>query len=230
MKMRWWTAALALLLLAAPGAAQQAGFELTARAGVLFAGGTRGPVAPAAPGWLLELAAADATPAVELAATLPIPSRSFSVRVLGMATRSATAEGRFTCYPGLACPALLMETKADVSLRAAVADVLLRPTSVLGLEPFVALGAGVKQFRYDWPAASNFVQAGDNTETLYGVHAGAGFSFGLFGGRFEAEVADYWNAEGRAFGVGEADPSNLGTRHKSEHDVAVSLGWRLLRF
>jgi len=226
--------ALAGALLLAPGAARAQSpvrIDVVPRAAVYAPRNELGGVAQAGGPWYLRLGRADASPAFELEASIRLPALPFSLRLVGLASLPADVSGIFDCYPGLACPAILLESAAEVRVLGAVADLVwtLLP-AMAPVRPFLLLGAGVKRYRYSWPAGEVLAEGGDHAASSFTTHAGAGIEFGVLGQSFRVEAADWWSGRGREIG---ADPGVAGfgaPRRRPQHDIAVSVGWRMLRF
>jgi len=189
-----------------------------------------GAVAPAGAVRYLELGKTDPTPALGAAVEVPGPISALGLRVSGVALLPAGASGFFDCYPGLACPAVLLEGDADVWALAATADLLFSPFRGRGVRPTVIAGYGLRRYAYDWAAPPVLVQAGSHRETTHAVRAGLGLSADLLGGSFRLEAVDLWSPRGDR--IRPAGPSGQlsAPGRRSQHDLLLSLGWVLLRF
>jgi len=221
-------------LLAAPAMARAQSpvrIDVIARAAAYVPGGRLGGVARAGGPWYVRLDRADAAPAFELQASIRLPAWPVSLRVVGLASLPADVDGIFDCYPGLACPAILLESAAEVRVLGAVADLVWAPlAAVAPVRPFLALGAGVKQYRFSWPAPEVLVESGRHTESAFAAHAAVGIELGLIGQVFRIEAADWWTGRGAPIGD---DPDLTGfaaPRRRAQHDLVVGIGWRMLRF
>jgi hypothetical protein len=221
-------------LLLAPGAARAQSpvrIDVVPHAAVYAPRNELGGVAQAGGPWYLRLGRADAAPAFELEAGIRFPVLPFSLRLVGLASLPADVSGTFDCYPGLACPAILLESAAEVRVLGAVADLVWMPLpAVAPVRPFLLLGAGVKQYRYSWPAAVALVEAGKHTASSFAAHAGAGIEFGVLGQSFRVEAADWWSGEGAAIGEDPDLPGFGAPRRRPQHDLVLGIGWRMLRF
>jgi hypothetical protein len=206
-------------------------FEVVPRAGMLAPMREIGPAARAGGPWYLRLERADAAPAFEMEIRVSGPGSRLAARLVGLATLPADVSGFFDCYPGLACPAVLLPSAAEAAVLAAAVDVLYSPLrGVQAIRPFAALGVGVKRYRITWPDAAVLVRGGEHSESTPTVRAGAGVEFAVLGQSVRAEVADWWSPEGRKISEDPGLPGLSAPRRRAQHDIAVSLGWRLLRF
>lgn len=188
-------------------------------------------VAPAGDPWYLKLGQADAAGALEVESRLLWPSGRFAFRVFGLATLPADVSGIFDCYPGLACPAVLLRSNAEMVVLAAAVDVQYSPRHPgSAVRPYASFGVGVKRYRFSWPDADVIVLAGDHADTSPAVRAGFGVEFNFRGQSIRAEVADWWTDEGDEIRTLPGTASQLAPRRRAQHDIAVSIGWRLLSF
>jgi len=221
-------------MLLAPGAARAQSpvrIDVVPRAAVFAPRNELGGVAQAGGPWYLRLGRADASPALELEASIRLPALPFSFRLVGLASLPADVSGIFDCYPGLACPAVLLESAAEVRVLGAVADLVWRPLPLVApVRPFLVLGAGVKQYRYSWPAPEVLVEAGEHAASSFTAHAGAGIEFGVLGQSFRVEAADWWSGEGAAIGEDPGLPGFGAPRRRPQHDLVIGIGWRMFRF
>jgi hypothetical protein len=221
----------ALLLLAPAAGAAQSGvrIELTPRVGYYAPQDRVGAVAPAGRIWYVELERIEPTASLEASARISWAGSPLSARVHGLVALPSDVSGRFTCYPGLACPEVLMLTTAEATIWAAVADMVFSPLESSPMRPFLALGAGVKRYSFSWPDAAVLVEAGTYSENGVALHAGVGLEVSLAGAPLRLEVSDYWSPEGR--GLRGPDPDQVAEpRRSAQHDLAVSLGWSVIRF
>src|SRR5512134_1613630 len=69
-----------------------------------------GAVAPTGTAWYLHLGKSDPTLALGTTVEIRWPTSHVNLRVSGLAALQSDAPGFFNCYPGLACPAILLET------------------------------------------------------------------------------------------------------------------------
>lgn len=213
------------------GGQTPARFEVVPRLGVYAPTREVGPAAHAAGPWYLRLERIDAAPAFELEGRVTWPGAHFATRLVGLATLPANVSGFFDCYPGLACPAILLPSDAEAMVLAAALDVVVSPLDPGGsVRPFAFAGFGVKRYRFEWSDAATFVMGGKEAESGLTLRAGVGAELQVWRQSFRVEVADWWSDVGPK--VGE-DPGILGLsapRRHVQHDLAVSLGWRLLDF
>ena len=189
-----------------------------------------GAVEPTGSAWYLSLGKPDPTLALGASVEVHWPSSPFGVRVTGVTTLQAGAGGFFDCYPGLACPAVLLDTDADVSALAATADLLFSPFRARPVRPFAVVGAGFRRYAFDWPAPPVLVEAGSHSETTAAVRLGLGMSFDVLGGSFRAEVGDLWSPVGDRIRPSGAVGQLSAPGRRDQHDLNVNLGWVLLRF
>jgi hypothetical protein len=222
-------AALTLVLCDDVAAQSTARFQITPRAGVHHPMNEIGGAALVEGPWYLRLDRADPSASFAIDAHVKWPSSVVSVRVVGFAALPATAAGRFDCLS--ICPSILLRTEAEVSARGAFADVIVAPFSSAALRPFAALGVGVKRYRYEWPAAAVFVTAASSTETTGALHAAIGFELDFVGAPLRFEVGDYYSAERELFAFYDSSSgTSTEVRRNPQHDIAVTLGWSLIRF
>lgn len=205
--------------------------EIIARAGLYAPTSAVGPAAPATGPWYLRLEQVEAAPVLEVEFRSTWPGSRFGLRLVGLVTGRADAAGVFDCYPGLACPAVLLESDAEAMVIAVAADVLYHASpAARRLRPFLLAGAGVKRYRFRWPAAVVIVPAGDHAESALALHAGAGVEVGIGGLSMRVELADWWSGEGPDIGVDPGVPSVRAPRRRAQHDVTLNIGVRLFRF
>lgn len=206
-------------------------FAIVTRAGVYAPTRDIGPAAPAGGPWYLRLEQADAAPAFELELSAKLPGDHFATRLVGLATLPADVSGFFDCYPGLACPAVLLPSDAEMGVLAAALDVLYSPMRAdRPIRPFAMVGAGIKQYRFSWPDAAVLVTSGDHAETAATLRAGVGIEFDLAGQSIRAELADWWSARGSKIGDDPGIQGLSAPRRRAQHDITLSIGWRLVRF
>jgi hypothetical protein len=217
-----------LLLLPGLLSAQAVRLEFTPRVGYYAPLGDVGAAAPANGTWYLDLDRIKPTASLQLGLGVSRPGSPLSARVHGLMALESHADGRFECYPGLACPSILMNTTAEATIWAAVADLVVTPFDGR-LRPFAALGAGVKRHSFAWPETAIFVESGEYSESALALHGGVGFELELAGAPLRLEVSDYWSAEGK--GLQGTDANQVSRpRRQARHDLAVSLGWSIVRF
>jgi hypothetical protein len=124
---------------------------------------------------------------------------------------------------------VLLTTTAEAIIWAGVADILLTPFTWSAVSPFVALGAGFKRYEFSRPEPAVLVEAGEYAESAIALHVGVGVEASLLGAPLRLEVSDYWSGEGR--GLRGTFPDQVSEpRRKAQHDLAISLGWSILRF
>lgn len=214
------------LFLAVPASAQ-ARFGVTPRVGWYAPLDRFGPAAPVNEVWFLELDRVESALSLEVSADFAWPSNRLSTRVLGLITLPTKAEGFFNCYPGMACPAILLETEAAVTVFTGLVDLVYKPFAGK-LQPYAAVGAGVKRYDFSWPSEEVFIDGGTYGLSGFAMHGAVGAELGLFGTSLRAELADYYSA-GRI-----VPPSGSMAlrppRREKQHDLGFSLGWRLLSF
>jgi hypothetical protein len=227
------TAAVLLLLMGAlfgspVHSVAQVRFGLTPRLGWYVPLRQAGAVAPVNETWFLQLERIDPSVSFELSAD--VMSRSgVGVRVMGLVTAPVTAKGAFNCYPGVPCPAILSDTEADVQVATLLADLVYAPfAGSAAVRPYAALGAGVRRFHASYPNLAALIEADSRTEHALALHAALGAEFELFGAVLRAEVADYYSSNRIA--PPEGSQAEQSPKRIAQHDLGISLGWRLLRF
>jgi hypothetical protein len=189
-----------------------------------------GAVAPTGTAWFLQLERMEPAMSFGAAVQLSWPSARLGTRFSGLATLESSAPGFFDCYPGLACPAVLLTSRADVSVFAALGDLLFSPLgSQSWVNPYLLLGAGAKHYRYSWPDAAVLVPGGSHDATLFALHGGFGLSIPIGQSALRAEVSDLWSPNAPSIRP-SGDPGALSARGRAQHDLSVSLGWALFRF
>jgi len=225
------TVAAAVLLLPSLAVAQSSlRLELTPGIGYYAPRNDLGAAAPAGGAWYLRLERIDPTVFLGASAQLDLPGSDLGLRLQGIVAWPSDAEGFFACHPGLGCPDVLLRTTAEVTVMAALADAVYSPfESRSPVRPFIALGAGVKRYSYSWPEPAVLLDAGDYSEAGLALHVGAGFDLVLAGAPLRLEVGDYWSDEVRRPWATDIAWSAR-PRRNAQHDLAVSLGWSVLRF
>jgi len=204
--------------------------ELTPQAGYLIPLNALGAAAPTDEVWYLRLDRMRGTPTFGAVAQLSWPGAHAGVRVHGVYALESDVPGNFSCYPGLACPSVLLNTTARVSVWGAAADFMLAPLPRDGvLRPYLLAGAGLRIYQFSWPAAAVLVQAGDHVERALMLHGGIGLELDVAGAPLWLEVSDYWTREGDRLGGPELDQVDP-ARRAAQHDLSLTVGWRLLRF
>ncbi len=187
-----------------------------------------GPAAPAASTWYLRLDRIEPTPFAGASLEITWPTSRIGARLIGFATIPSGASGIFDCYPGMACPAVFLASEADVTIVTALADLLLSPVQADAVvRPYAVLGGGLKYYRYAWPDVGAGIEAGKHNESTPALHAGLGLAFELLGGSFRTEVTDSWSRKGEVISPATLSSSVSGPRRNTQHDLVVSLGWRL---
>ena len=204
-------------------------FDVTPRVGYYAGLSELGLAAPAGESWLLSLERKEPTMSLEMSARLGLPSSRLSARLLGMVALPSETHGEFTCHPGAACPAVFLEADALVTVWSAVADLMYAPFSrEARARPFALLGAGVKRYNYSWSEPATLVQAGHYSESGFALHAGLGLELDVIGVPIRVEASDYWSPEGKVLAPGRNGAPDV--RRAGQHDLSITLGWRLLRF
>jgi hypothetical protein len=223
-------AGLVSLIPAVLQAQERVRFDISPRAGLYVPTGAIGPAARGAGPWYLRLDQADPSLTVELSAQARWPGARVQTRVSGLYALPSSVPGEFQCSPGQACPAVLLPVDAEVSVIAAVADVIVSPMAGERVQPYAALGAGVKRYGYSWDDAMVFMTAGAHSETSFTLHAGLGVEVGVGANHFRLEIGDFWNGRGPVVASGTNGTSMIALRRRAQHDIGVSLGYQLLRF
>lgn len=220
-----------VLLVSDPVAGQQPfRVELSAHGGLYAPLGAVGPAAPADGPRFLRLKRARSTPTLGVTAETRWPLRRLGFRVTGLYLFPSEASGRFDCAPGLVCPAVLLPTAADVDLLVVRGDLVLSPFGREGrLRPYALFGGGVKRYTFSWSETGELIAEGRHRETALALHAGLGIALDLLGNSFRVEVSDYWSGAGDPVAPGFEEGGLPAPRRRSQHDLGLSLGWRLLR-
>lgn len=214
-----------------PGVAQTSStWELIPQIGLYFPMTDVGAVATASSARYLRVGQIQPTLSFGLAAEFPFPSDRLTTNFRALATLPSDAPGSFDCFPpDRACELVLIQSKARFMVIAAMADVLFRPFSPRhSVLPFTVVGLGLKHDRFSWPTRGSWVEAGNHTDTSFSLHWGIGCDFDFWRFPFRVELSDYWTPAGDRLFLpdGEID---LSTRRKAQHDLTVTLGWRLNR-
>ncbi len=189
-----------------------------------------GGAAPAEGAWFRQLGRVESAPSLGLAGELEWPASPVAVRATALHTAGASARGFFHCYPGLACPSILLPAEPDVGILAVVADAVWRLRRTGQVRPYGLIGAGVKRYAYTWPDAVALVDAGSHTETSPTVHVGAGVTIDLGRTAFWLELGDLWSGSGGDIGPGLGVPAQPAPGRGAQHDLRFTVGWRLLHF
>jgi hypothetical protein len=205
----------------------QARFGVTPRVGWFAPLEEFGPAAPVNEAWFLELGRVESALSLGISADFAWPGDRLSTRVLGMITLPTEAEGFFNCYPGMACPSILLETEADVTVVTALVDLVYSPLTGK-VRPYAALGAGMKRYDFSWPSEPVFIDGGSYAMSAFALHGAVGVDLAVFGTSIRAELADYYSA-GRIVPP-EGTTAPRAPRRERQHDLGFSLGWRLLSF
>ncbi|MCI0434371.1 MAG: hypothetical protein L0271_12145 [Gemmatimonadetes bacterium] len=139
------------------------------------------------------------------------------------------ASGQFECYPGQACPSILLRSDADITILSGIAAAVWSLRGRGFVRPYLVAGAGFKRYRYEWQDAVTFVEAGEHSETPVAVHGGLGATFHVGGATLWLEAGAFWTPEG---GVLESEGNDrlFTVGRRPQHDLSVVAGWRLLRF
>lgn len=224
--------ALAALTPAVPASAQRLRIDIAPSAGVIRPLDAAGAVTSVEQAWYLDLERADAAPFIGVTADVGRPRGWFGVRVTAHAALPATAHASFRCRPGLACPAVLLESGADVSSLAGFVDLVLSPVRSDRIEAWIAAGPGLQRTDVRWQAPAVLVGAGEHAGTVPALHAATGFDIRIGNGALRTGIGMLWRPEGDA--ILPADASTGGTvravRRPAGTDLLLSLGWSLLRF
>jgi len=202
--------------------------EITPRAGLYAPTRDIGPAAPGEGPWYLQLEQVDPSLTIELSAQARWPSARVQTRISGLHALPSSVSGEFQCGPGQVCPSVLLPVHAEVSVLAAVADIIVSPFAGQRVRPYTALGAGIKRYGFSWGDAPVFMTAGSHSETSFTLHAGIGVEVVIGANHFRVEIADYWSGRGPVVAPAGAGIDAL--RRGAQHDLGFSLGWRLLRF
>ena len=205
-------------------------FDITPRAGLYAPARDIGAVAPGEGPWYLHLEQADPALTLELSAQARWPGSAVQTRISGLYALPSSVSGQFLCGPGQACPSVLLPVDADVSVLAAVADLVVSPLAGDRVRPYTVLGAGIKRYGFRWGDAPVFMTSGDHRETSFTLHAGAGVEVGVGANHFRVEIADFWSGRGPVVISDPRGSGDGGLRRRTQHDIAVSLGWQLVRF
>jgi hypothetical protein len=86
----------------------------------------------------------------------------------------------------------------------------------------------VKRYNYSWTEPATLVQSGSYNESGFALHAGLGLELDVIGVPIRVEASDYWSPAGRVLARGGNGAPDA--RRASQHDLSITLGWRLLRF
>ncbi len=226
------------LVLSSPALAQDGRrFELSPQFGVQVPMNPIGPAAPTETAWYLDLERPDAAPSFGVTASVTWPGRWVGARVSAGYTLPSDVHGIFNCYPGLACPSILLESDANVESLTLIVDALLYPLARFAkVRPYIVTGLGVRRFRYEWPEAFTFVTAGSHAETRPVVNGGLGVAVDLLGASLHLELTDAWSPEGDGAGGFRLQTAGPVSHHpqdlpsRAQHVIGVSLGVRVLRF
>lgn len=181
--------ALAFPLILATPAAGQPGLLL--HGGAVLPTARIGPATTAAGPWYIDLAQPD--PATLLGASFVLPvTGTFEARLTAMGMFGAQARGFFTCYDGLACPAVRIEGEVGVRTLAAWAEVAWSPFAGV-VRPYALAGAGVRHDRFDWDGSEELVGAIEESAIAFSSRAGLGLAVPLGRWALHAELTDAWS-------------------------------------
>lgn len=248
-------AGLALAVQAAGALSQGLRVEVSPEVGWYAALEELGNTAPTVGVWYLRLGKMEPAASLGGGIRLSSPSSPFSGRVSGFTTVNAKADANLDCYPGIACPAVIIDADAaDVSILAAMADVLYAPMRGR-VQPHLVLGAGFKHYDYSWdmpqlaaPAMPDYAclamgicpiswdkseNAGDRrrySETTPALRAGLGLTLELGSSALRVEVSDIWSPRGPDIGPGNVTGARSVRGRNPQHDLLASISWSLLRF
>lgn len=205
-------------------------FEVTPHFGVYSPLNAMGAAAVANSAWYIRLDRMDAAPMFELSAEVGWPSRTVSTRARGMVTLPAEATGMFECYPGLACPSVLLPATASIDVMAAMVDVVYSPFAASSVRPYAMLGTGLRRYHIEWPAAAVLIDEGVRTETTLAVHAGIGTEVDVPIGSLRVELAAYRSPRGDLLVPPPGTGGFAAEGRRAQNDVAMTIGWQILRF
>ena len=204
-------------------------YELVVSAGLHIPVNPIGPAAQASPAWYLDLERVD--PALALSASARVNwSKSVATRFALQWVVPSRAEGMFRCRPGTACPDVLLPTSADVSVQTAMLDIIVTPLHVHpSVRPYVALGGGIRRDHYEWRNAAVLVEGGEHSTSSMAFRAGLGVDVAVFGSALRLEIEDLRRPSG-AFIYDSPSGDLPSPRPRGQHDIGLTLGWRLLSF
>lgn len=232
-------------------AQSSARFGLTPRVGMSVPTQAFGPTTQVGPIRFLNLGRADASALFEIAADASWPNRRVGLRVVGSFTLPSSADGTFDCSYGIACPAtisalrstsrtsgnVLLETEAEIRTSSATAALVFSPLrDRAALQPYAVFGAGVRHYSISWSAPGEFVSAGSHAETTPVLNAGIGAAVDVSGTTFHAEIGGAWTPEGDGADLQRTLPDSgpgsdeRSLKRRAQRDLAIVLGWRLVRF
>jgi hypothetical protein len=141
--------------------------------------------------------------AVGLGLELALPLLPFNLRAnLDYATGTSVASAR---------EGLDSVDMTDATLLALAADAVFRLPRALVLQPYVFVGAGIKQYNFDTTAPDTFAEGSDPA-----LHLGGGLDLGLSGLSITLELSDYLSRFELVDGSSEL-----------QHDLFLSLGLSL---
>jgi hypothetical protein len=227
---RFTTLALTALTLPAYAEAQGVRIDLAPSAGMIRPLDAPGAVTAIDQAWYLQLERADAAPWFGATVEARVNDGPLAARVTALAALPAATRATFNCRPGLACPAVLVESDAELSSITGFLDLVISPLSGR-FRPWLAAGPGLTRFSVDWEAPAVLVEAGHHAETVPLLHAGAGIDIGIGNGALHASVGFLRTPRGDPIGPIDAPTSAVrSVRRAAGTDLLLSVGWSLLRF
>ena len=226
------SALLGLLLPPAPGASQAVGdWNIIPQAGFFLSPGDIGPVAQVSVARYLDVREVDPKASFGVLVERTLPGEGLALFVRGLYALPTDAIGAFNCLPGLACPALLLESGSEIQTWSGAAGLRYSPLPELSsVRPFLTLGAGLEQNRFSWSDHGTWIDGGSHTETVGVLQFGAGLDVEVGPLPLRLEFLDSWSPEGGEFGMDYPEAglsSSQPLKRASQHHVTISLGWVL---
>lgn len=158
------------------------------------------------------------------------PSARLRTRITAMLTSSLDVGGEIVCMPGQLCLAVFRGTRAHVRVAAAVVDAVYVPIDHGVARPYVLLGAGLKRYAFSWSPDDPLLRGANHVDHALAVHSGIGLELDVLGASIRAELSDFWTPKAGTIVPAEPAIAESVPGRRAQHDLSVSVGYRLFRF
>lgn len=230
MKKIWLLVLIVVLLPSRADAQGRARFAFAPYVGGIAPGESRGFVARVGEADALFIDRID--PGVVLGATADLwwPSSRVRTRITGLVTPPLDADGHFACMTDQPCLASFIGADASARIAAAVVDAVVNLFETDPVKPYAILGAGIKRYSFSWDTPNPSTSDGSQAENALAIHAAVGFEWQMWGSMIHLEVSDYWSPSADRI---EPAPGSGGVAvpgRRAQHDLSITVGYRLFRF
>jgi hypothetical protein len=213
-------------------AAQRARLDVIPGAGFHSPREALGAAALIGTGWFATFGEAQSSASFGATAEVTRPGHALGARLSGFVTLPGASHASFNCRPGLACPAVIVESEAEITTANLLADLVYDLWNAGRIRPWLAAGAGLRHYDISWAAPDVFLVAGSDSETIPALHVAVGVDVRLGPGALRAEIGGLWSAKGDRVPPAEDPfgPAPSVAGRAAQRDFLVSLGWRVVRF